>query len=64
MVTREIKAHKAIDNPYVMPLIDCETVTKRNMREARMLFPYHKVNNCCNTSTFFNFYTPNTLHGA
>ena len=44
MVTREIKAHKAIDNPFVMPLIDCEIVTKRDMKEARMLFPYHKVN--------------------
>ena len=50
MVTREIKAHKAIDNPYVMPLIDYQTVTKRNMKEARMLFPYHKVR-----SFFLNF---------
>jgi len=43
MVGREIKAHRAINNRYVMPLIDSEVVTKSNMKEARLLFPYHRL---------------------
>lgn len=43
MAKREIKAHKAVNNRYVMRLVDSEIVTKGDMKEARLLFPYHKL---------------------
>jgi len=51
MVTREIKAHQAVDNRYVMSLLDSEIVSKGSMKEARLLFTYHKV---CLEYTFFH----------
>lgn len=40
MVEREVKAHRLVDHPNIMPLVDHETVTKGENREARMLFPF------------------------
>jgi len=42
MVEREVKAHRLVDHPNVMPLVDHEVVVKGENREARMLFPYYK----------------------
>lgn len=43
MVEREVKAHRLVDHPNIMPLVDHETVTKGENREARMLFPFFQV---------------------
>ena len=43
MVDREVKAHRLVDHPNVMPLIDYEIVRKGENTEARMLFPFYQV---------------------
>ena len=43
MVDREVKAHRLVDHPHVMPLIDYEVVAKGENREARLLFPFYQV---------------------
>ena len=43
MIEREVKAHSSVNHPNVMPLIDHEVVVKGENKEARLLFPYHKV---------------------
>ena len=50
MVDREVKAHRQVDHPNVMPLEDFEIVSKGKDREARLLFPYCKV--CTSTGNF------------
>lgn len=45
MVRREVKSHRMINHPNVMPLIAYEIIEKSNSREARLLFPYHKLGN-------------------
>eukprot|EP00112_Aurelia_sp_Birch-Aquarium-sp1_P018967 Seg4602.1 transcript_id=Seg4602.1/GoldUCD/mRNA.D3Y31 product="Serine/threonine-protein kinase 16" protein_id=Seg4602.1/GoldUCD/D3Y31 len=42
MVDREVKAHRLVDHPNVMPLIDYEVVKKGENTEARMLFPFYQ----------------------
>ena len=43
MVEREVKAHRLVDHPNIMPLVDYEVVVKGENKEARLLFPYFKV---------------------
>jgi len=43
MIEREVKAHSSVNHPNVMPLIDHEVVVKGENKEARLLFPYHKL---------------------
>ena len=45
MVDREVKAHRLVDHPNVMPLIDYEIVKKGENTEARLLFPFYQVSN-------------------
>ena len=55
MVEREVKAHRLVDHPNVMSLVDHEIVVKGENREARMLFPYYKVytdTSCCIRSIY------------
>ena len=57
MVEREVKAHRLVDHPNVMPLVDHEVVVKGENREARMLFPYYKVCaiSCCSRLIYLYF---------
>ena len=43
MVEREIKAHRLVDHPNIMPLVDYEVVVKGENKEARLLFPFYQV---------------------
>ena len=43
MVSREVKAHRLVSHPNVMPLVDYEIVAKGDDKEALLLFPYYPV---------------------